>query len=209
MSTPPPVAPDMADRVAQMVAAERATLNALVTEPEIEIVGVTSAMGAGAMGSAAADEWSLRLSLLRWREVQGTRQGGELRMCMLTNEAEVDRIVEVHEWLRGGSRHGNENDGTPVMLAIADEPIMGCTRQYNNQSGQRGHRSAAALAPPAAGAHIVVVMRNGTTVTGLVVEVDVFFVHYLVLDLFVLAEHGLPSDGPSAGSGLLPARAGG
>ena len=95
MSTPPPVAPDMADRVAQMVAAERATLNALVTEPEIEIVGVASAMGAGAMGSAAADEWSLRLSLLRWREVQGTRQGGELRMCMLTNEAEVDRIVEL------------------------------------------------------------------------------------------------------------------
>ncbi|MBL8519009.1 MAG: SMI1/KNR4 family protein [Betaproteobacteria bacterium] len=82
------------DPVAQRVAAEKAQLAALVTEPEMEIIGVTSSMGAGAMGSAATDEWSLRLSLLRWREVGGSRCGGELMIRRITNEQDIDRVVD-------------------------------------------------------------------------------------------------------------------
>lgn len=82
------------DPTAQRVAGERAQLAALHTEPETEIVGVTSSMGAGAMGSAATDQWALRLSLLRWREVGGARSGGELMIRLVTNEKEIDRIVD-------------------------------------------------------------------------------------------------------------------
>lgn len=92
MSTNPP--PDVQDRAALLVAAEKAQLAALVTEPEIEIVGVTSFLGAGAIGSPAAGEWALRLHLKRWREIDGPRHGEELRICLITNEAEIDRIVE-------------------------------------------------------------------------------------------------------------------
>lgn len=94
MSFPPAEPPAAQDPAAQRVAAEQAQLNALVTEPEIEIIGVTSAMGAGAMGSAATDAWSLRLSLLRWREVGGARSGDELLIRLVTNEKEIDRIVD-------------------------------------------------------------------------------------------------------------------
>ncbi|MDX2219354.1 MAG: SMI1/KNR4 family protein [Burkholderiales bacterium] len=86
--------PGSLDPAAQRVAAEKAQLAALVTEPEMEIVGVTSMMGAGAMGSPATDEWSLRLSLLRWREAGGDRGGGELMIRLVTNEVEIDRLVD-------------------------------------------------------------------------------------------------------------------
>lgn len=94
MNAPPKVPAEIQARIALMVAAERAQMEALDSQPNMEIVGVSSVLGAGAMGSPTAGEWSLRLSLARWREVDGARRGEGLRMRLITNETEIDRIVD-------------------------------------------------------------------------------------------------------------------
>lgn len=85
---------DLHDRAACLVAAEKQQLTSLSPGPEMEIVGVSGVLGAGAMGSRYTDEWSLRLSLRRWRAVHGTQSGDELRIRLVTSEAEIDRIIE-------------------------------------------------------------------------------------------------------------------
>lgn len=113
---------DFHARVAAMVSREREALAPLAQLPQVEIIGVSSGMGAGALGSPRDDAWALRLVMSPWRIADGPLRHAPLFVRRVAPEAEIDALVarcEGRGLLRLRGHLQQRSDAEPAVLLLA------------------------------------------------------------------------------------------
>lgn len=149
---------DAAARIVALVEREREALQAFDSLPEVEIVGLSAASGAGAIGHPVGASWALRLAVGPWRVAGGPLRHVPLFVRRVAAEADIDALVarcEGRMRVRLRGRLQDRGDAQPAVLRLegwldapVDDPGLEATLAAEHAPGPAVDGPPAALQHP-------------------------------------------------------------